>query len=246
MAGKFTVSTGKDGKHYFALKAGNGEVILQSQGYASKASCANGIESVRKNSQDESRFEKKTASNGKFYTAQGTWLVELDPNVGEFTFNAAPSKQTSNYLCFTQGPDGTIWGGGTYATALVSLDPETHETQDHGRMDPKEKYLSFLAVDKAGWVYSGIGTARNAIGTRMLGTPNAGVDGSVTSSIEGSGSPPPEPEPPPEPGPEPLPPLLQEPASVASTAQVASPPTLVRRRRTELPRRRDRLAPAEP
>ena len=67
MAGKFTVSKGKDGKHYFALKAGNGEVILQSQGYASKASCANGIESVRKNSQDESRFEKKTASNGKFY-----------------------------------------------------------------------------------------------------------------------------------------------------------------------------------
>ena len=67
MAGKFTITKGNDGKHYFALKAGNGEVILQSQGYASEKSCANGIESVRKNAADPSRFEKKTAKNGRFY-----------------------------------------------------------------------------------------------------------------------------------------------------------------------------------
>ena len=69
MAGKFTVSVGKNGKHYFALKAGNGEVILQSQGYASKESCAKGIESVRKNAADASRFEKKTAT----VTWSDTW-----------------------------------------------------------------------------------------------------------------------------------------------------------------------------
>ena len=67
MAGKFVTSVGKDGKHYFSLKAGNGEIILQSQGYASAENCANGIESVRKNSQDPKRFEKKVASNGKFF-----------------------------------------------------------------------------------------------------------------------------------------------------------------------------------
>lgn len=67
MPGKFTQSLGKDGKYYFALKAGNGEVILQSQGYASKASCAKGIESVRKNAAEASRFEMKTATNGRFY-----------------------------------------------------------------------------------------------------------------------------------------------------------------------------------
>jgi len=67
MAGKFVTSVGKDGKHYFSLKAGNGEIILQSQGYASAKSCANGIESVRKNSQDPGRFEKKVASNGRFF-----------------------------------------------------------------------------------------------------------------------------------------------------------------------------------
>jgi len=67
MAGKFTLSMGKDGKHYFALKAGNGEIILQSQGYASKESCASGIESVRRNAADASRFEKRTATDGRFY-----------------------------------------------------------------------------------------------------------------------------------------------------------------------------------
>ena len=73
MAGKFVTSVGKDGKHYFVLKAGNGETILQSQGYAAEKSCANGIESVRKNSQDPKRFEKKTATNGKlFFTLNAT------------------------------------------------------------------------------------------------------------------------------------------------------------------------------
>ncbi len=63
MAGKFTVSTGKDGKHYFNLKAANGEVILSSQGYKSGSTCLNGVESVRKNSQVEERFERKTDAN---------------------------------------------------------------------------------------------------------------------------------------------------------------------------------------
>ena len=67
MAGKFVVSKGKDGQDYFVLKAGNGEVILQSEGYKSASSCANGIESVRKNSQNEARFECRTAKNGKAY-----------------------------------------------------------------------------------------------------------------------------------------------------------------------------------
>ena len=67
MAGKFETFTGSDGKHYFKLKAGNGEVILQSQGYKAQDDCANGIESVRKNATDEGRFQVKTAADGKHY-----------------------------------------------------------------------------------------------------------------------------------------------------------------------------------
>lgn len=67
MAGKFVLSKGKDGKDYFVLKAGNGEVILQSQGYSSASGCENGIESVRTNAADESKFECREAKDGRTY-----------------------------------------------------------------------------------------------------------------------------------------------------------------------------------
>lgn len=65
--GKFVITQRKDGEYQFNLLAGNGQVILTSEGYAAKASCNNGIESVRTNATDDARFERKTASNGKFY-----------------------------------------------------------------------------------------------------------------------------------------------------------------------------------
>ena len=47
------------------LKAGNGEVVLSSQQYKTKASAKKGIASVMKNSAQADRFEKKTARNKK-------------------------------------------------------------------------------------------------------------------------------------------------------------------------------------
>lgn len=65
--GKFVISQRKNGEYQFNLKAGNGQVILSSEGYSAKASCLNGIESVRKNSEEDSRFERKESSNGKYF-----------------------------------------------------------------------------------------------------------------------------------------------------------------------------------
>ncbi len=67
MPGKFQLKTAKSGEIYFNLLATNGQVILTSETYSAKRGALNGIESVRKNSADESRFEKKTQKNGKFY-----------------------------------------------------------------------------------------------------------------------------------------------------------------------------------
>ncbi len=66
MAGKFEVYKDKAGEFRFRLKAGNGQNILSSEGYSKKASCLNGVESVKKNSQDAGRFEKKKTASGKF------------------------------------------------------------------------------------------------------------------------------------------------------------------------------------
>lgn len=67
MAGKFEIKKTKSGKEYFVLKAGNGQVILTSEHYESHAACSNGVESVRKNCIEQSRFEEKTAKDGRPY-----------------------------------------------------------------------------------------------------------------------------------------------------------------------------------
>ncbi len=46
---KFEVYQDKAGEYRFRLKARNGEIIATSEGYKAKASCENGIESVKKN-----------------------------------------------------------------------------------------------------------------------------------------------------------------------------------------------------
>ena len=66
MAGWFELSKSSDNQYRFVLKAGNGETILTSELYTSKASAEKGIASVRSNSPQEERYEKKTASNGYF------------------------------------------------------------------------------------------------------------------------------------------------------------------------------------
>ena len=49
---KFEVYADKGGEFRFRLKATNGQIIAVSEGYTSKSSCMNGIESVRKNAAD--------------------------------------------------------------------------------------------------------------------------------------------------------------------------------------------------
>lgn len=46
---KFEMYTDKAGEFRFRLKATNGQIIAVSEGYKAKASCLNGIESVKKN-----------------------------------------------------------------------------------------------------------------------------------------------------------------------------------------------------
>lgn len=65
--GKFVITKRKNGEFQFNLLAGNGQVILASEGYASKPSCMNGVKSVMKNAADAKRFEAKVAKNGKYH-----------------------------------------------------------------------------------------------------------------------------------------------------------------------------------
>ena len=81
MAGKFIITTTKNGEFTFNLKAGNGEIILTaSETYTSMSACENGINSVKKNAlaavEDQTREE--SVSNPKYELYQD--------KAGEFRF----------------------------------------------------------------------------------------------------------------------------------------------------------------
>jgi uncharacterized protein YegP (UPF0339 family) len=65
--GKYIISTAKNGEYYFNLKATNGQTILTSEMYSSKAACTNGIESVMKNCDDDNKFDRKLSSANNPY-----------------------------------------------------------------------------------------------------------------------------------------------------------------------------------
>ncbi len=80
--GKFVVKETKTGIK-FDLKAGNGEVIATSEVYAAKASCMNGIESVKKNA-PIAPVEDQTVEG--FATEKNPKFEVYTDKAGEFRF----------------------------------------------------------------------------------------------------------------------------------------------------------------
>ena len=62
MAAKYELKR-SDGQFMFNLKAGNGEVILTSERYTTKASAEGGIASVRTNSPIDWRYDRRTSTS---------------------------------------------------------------------------------------------------------------------------------------------------------------------------------------
>jgi hypothetical protein len=63
----FESFTGADGQTYFRLRAGNGEIVLQSEGYASRTGAEAGIDSVEDNGAEPDNYNVLEASNGQHY-----------------------------------------------------------------------------------------------------------------------------------------------------------------------------------
>ena len=67
MAGKFELYKDASNEYRFRLKAGNGEIILRSEGYENKAGAENGIDSVKTNAPIDGRYERKMSTNSKYF-----------------------------------------------------------------------------------------------------------------------------------------------------------------------------------
>jgi hypothetical protein len=69
---KFSTFVGNDGDTYFNLRAANGEIVLQSEGYEDKSGALGGIESVRENGRVAEQFEIiETADQAFFHLLAG-------------------------------------------------------------------------------------------------------------------------------------------------------------------------------
>lgn len=81
---KFEVyQSAKNNEFRFRLKADNGQTILSSEGYTTKASCLNGIESVKKNSSDPKRVIKSQTPAKMFrfsITAANSQIIGVSQN----------------------------------------------------------------------------------------------------------------------------------------------------------------------
>lgn len=61
---KFQVfKSSANNEFYYRLRSGNGEIILNGEGYKSKQSCLNGIASVKENAPYDSRYDRKDGSS---------------------------------------------------------------------------------------------------------------------------------------------------------------------------------------
>lgn len=110
MAGYFQLGTTANGGFMFNLKAGNHEVILTSQTYQSKKSALEGIESVRNNSQLDSRLERKTAKDDSPYfvllATNGQVIGKSEMYSGNAAMeNGIKSVMTNGSSTFVKGLD---------------------------------------------------------------------------------------------------------------------------------------------
>lgn len=67
MSGKYELKKTADDQFMFNLKAANHQVILTSERYKGKSGAENGIASVKKNSADDKRYDRRVAKDGQHY-----------------------------------------------------------------------------------------------------------------------------------------------------------------------------------
>ena len=64
---RFSIRRDKQGEFRFNLTAANGQVVLASEGYRTRASCEAGIASVQRSCVEDASFRRQRARNGKHY-----------------------------------------------------------------------------------------------------------------------------------------------------------------------------------
>ena len=102
MAGKFVLKKSKNERFYFSLVAGNGQDILGSEMYESRASALKGIESVKTNSSQEGRYERHNGKDGSPYFTLKASNGQVIGN--SEMYSSAASRDNGITSCMSNGP----------------------------------------------------------------------------------------------------------------------------------------------
>ena len=107
-------------------------------------------------------YASMVSKKGRFYIGSGSQLLEFDIVNRRFLYHGIPDPRAKDIIgeAIAEGPDGLIYVGTHPDCHLISFNPDTKAIKDHGQMDPKEEYPTYLIFDSTGWLYAGIGTAR--------------------------------------------------------------------------------------
>lgn len=103
------------------------------------------------------------SSRDLWYSMYGGHLYEFEPKTLSFSFACEIPARCA--MSMYEDSEGIIWAS-LYPTAhLVSYNPETRELTDHGQVNEETwaQYTRSMAIDDAGWIYVGIGTASGQV-----------------------------------------------------------------------------------
>ena len=160
------------------------------------------LDNPREVIQDDS-FGSMITKDRHFFYSQGNIVLSCNLLQPEWKIWGRIDKETSYYFAFAEAPDGTVWCGGYPKTKLLSIDRKTGKITDHGRLDPKEAYLTSIALDNRNWLYGTIAQTRRGIvaycpatGEKRQLLPDAmrkngrlyvysGQDGAVYADVDG-------------------------------------------------------------
>ncbi len=112
--------------------------------------------------QDDS-FGAMVTRDRHFFYSQGNVVLSCNLRDNSWRVWGKIDPETYYYFAFAEGEDGTVWCGGYPRTKLLSINRQTGKVTDHGRLDPKEAYLTSLAQDDKGFVYGAIAQARRGL-----------------------------------------------------------------------------------
>lgn len=94
-----------DGQFYFRLRARNGEIVLKSEGYVTKAGCHDGIKSVRANAPFERNYARGGSAPALYFSLRAANFEKIGQSE---TYTTSAAREQGIEACKAVAPTAPI------------------------------------------------------------------------------------------------------------------------------------------